>query len=112
MIFLPLKEKVLFSQENSTFLVGVPGFEPGASWTRRPISNFFWVFYVVFNPFCSNPIHLQTSLTTRFPCVPKRCVVCPVVRNAPPAPAGVFHRQGGGSAFLLPAACIITRMEG
>ena len=27
MIFLPLKEKVLFSQENSTFLVGVPGFE-------------------------------------------------------------------------------------
>ena len=31
---LPLKEKVLFSQENSTFLVGVPGFEPGASWTR------------------------------------------------------------------------------
>ena len=34
MIFLPLKEKVLFSCENSTFLVGVPGFEPGASWTR------------------------------------------------------------------------------
>ena len=28
------KEKVLFSTENSTFLVGVPGFEPGASWTR------------------------------------------------------------------------------
>ena len=27
MIFLPLKEKVLFSCENSTFLVGVPGFE-------------------------------------------------------------------------------------
>ena len=103
---------MLFSCKNSTFLVGVPGFEPGASWTRRPISNFFRAFYVVFNPFCSNPIHLQTSLTTRFPCVPKRCVVCSVVRNAPPTPADVFHRQGGGSAFLLLAACIITRMEG
>ena len=28
------KEKVLFSCKNSTFMVGVPGFEPGASWTR------------------------------------------------------------------------------
>ena len=94
------------------FLVGVPGFEPGASWTRRPISNFFWVFYVVFNPFCSNPIHLQTSLTTRFPCVPKRCVVCSVVRNVPPVPAGFFHRQGRGAFFLHRTVCIVTRREG
>lgn len=69
-------------------------------------------FYVVFNPFCSNPIHLQTSLTTRFPCVPKRCVVCSVVRNVPPVPAGFFHRQGRGAFFLHRTACIVTRREG
>ena len=28
------KKNPLFSHENSGFLVGVPGFEPGASWTR------------------------------------------------------------------------------